>query len=480
MSVGPKLELRQGQSLVMTAQLQQSIKLLQLSSLELLEYVEQELERNPLLMQEEGEDAAEPAEEEMEKPETARNEDEYENETPLDSGDGEQSWDTGADVTYPNRNRSFDEDEEGIEQTLEGELTLRDHLEEQLQVDVTEPVKRFIGQHLIDMVDDEGYIKGDLQELANMMGCEMALIEETLALLQQCDPPGVCARNLAECLSIQLKEKDRLDPAMESLLQHLDLVARGDIASLTRLCGVDAEDIRQMIAEIRQLNPKPGNRFNSEMVQPVIPDVFLRRQGEQWRIELNSDALPRVLVNRQYFSLLNTKARNKQEKKYLSEQLATANWLVKALDQRAQTILTTATELVKQQEGFFRHGIRHLRPLTLKDIAKEVNLHESTISRVTSSKYISTSRGIFELKYFFTSSIESATGGESYSSETIRHIIKEMIDGESPDDILSDDTIAEMLQAKGMDIARRTVAKYREGMHIPSSVQRRREKKRTG
>jgi RNA polymerase sigma-54 factor len=296
-------------------------------------------------------------------------------------------------------------------------------------------------------------------------------------VLQGLDPPGICARTLSECLTIQLKERDRFDPAMQALLAHLDLVARRDFSALRRICGVDDADLSDMIAEIRRLNPKPGLAFGSSVVQPIVPDVFVRPSQEGgWLVELNSDTLPKVLVNQTYYAEVSRTAKNDGEKSYLADCLQTATWLIRALDQRAKTILKVSTEIVRQQDAFFAHGVQFLRPLNLKTVADAIGMHESTVSRVTANKYMATSRGIFELKYFFTSSIAAADGGEAHSAEAVRHRIKQLIDAESAQDVLSDDTIVERLREAGIDIARRTVAKYREAMRIPSSVQRRREK----
>jgi RNA polymerase sigma-54 factor len=287
----------------------------------------------------------------------------------------------------------------------------------------------------------------------------------------------VCARNLTECLAIQLKELDRYDPAMQALLGRLDLLAKRDLAGLRRTCGVGDEDLMEMIAEIRNLNPKPGLAFGSTMVQPIVPDVFVRPGPDgNFIVELNTDTLPKVLVNQRYHAELVKNAANDGAKTYLAENLQSATWLMRALDQRAKTILKVAMEIVRQQDGFFVHGVQHLRPLNLKTIADAISMHESTVSRVTANKYMATSRGIFELKYFFTSAIASADGGEAHSAEAVRHRIKHLIDAETPADVLSDDTIVEQLRGAGIDIARRTVAKYREAMRIPSSVQRRRDK----
>jgi RNA polymerase sigma-54 factor len=334
-----------------------------------------------------------------------------------------------------------------------------------------------IGQYLIDMVDEAGYLTGDLATVADKLGAPPSEVEAVLAILQSLDPPGVCARNLTECLSIQLRERDRLDPAMQMLVEHLDLLARRDLAGLRRLCGVNDEDIADMIGEIRMLNPKPGLAFGSTVVQPIVPDVLVRAVSDgTWQVELNSDTLPKVLINQHYYAQISKGAQGDKEKSYIADCLQTATWLVRALDQRAKTILKVSSEIVRQQDAFFAKGVQHLRPLNLKTVADAISMHESTVSRVTANKYMATSRGIFELKYFFTSAIAAADGGEAHSAEAVRHRIRQLIDGETASDVLSDDTIVEKLRGAGIDIARRTVAKYREAMRIPSSVQRRREK----
>jgi RNA polymerase sigma-54 factor len=352
---------------------------------------------------------------------------------------------------------------------------LRDHLLAQLSLDIAEPVDRVIGSHLVDLVDDAGYLQGDLTEVAQRLECDLAQVEATLARLQRFDPPGVFARNLAECLTLQLKDRNRFDPAMQTLLANLPLLANRDGATLMRLCGVDAEDLAEMVAEIKALNPKPGLAFDTTDVQPVVPDVTVRPQGDGWAIELNGETLPRVLINNRYYSEISGSARGKADKDYLAERYQQANWLVKALHQRATTSRKVATEIVRQQEGFFRHGVRHLKPLVLRDVAEAISMHESTVSRVTSNKYMATPRGIYELKYFFTSSIAATDGGDALSAEAVRFRIKALILAEG-DDVLSDERIVDILVKEGIDIARRTVAKYREAMHIPSSVQRRRER----
>jgi RNA polymerase sigma-54 factor len=334
-----------------------------------------------------------------------------------------------------------------------------------------------IGQYLIDMVDEAGYLTGDLDAVADKLGAPRAKVEAVLAILQTLDPPGVCARNLTECLAIQLRDRDRFDPAMRALVEHLDLLAKRDLAALRRLCAVSDEDLADMISEIRNLNPKPGLAFGSTTVQPIVPDVYVRAASDgTWQVELNSDTLPKVLISQRYYAQVSKTTRSDKDKTYLADCLQNATWLVRALDQRAKTILKVSSEIVRQQDAFFVKGVQYLRPLNLKTVADAIGMHESTVSRVTANKYIATTRGVFELKYFFTSSIAAADGGEAHSAEAVRHRIRQMIDAETAADVLSDDTIVDKLREAGIEIARRTVAKYREAMRIPSSVQRRREK----
>jgi RNA polymerase sigma-54 factor len=501
MALTAKLELRQGQQLVMTPQLQQAIRLLQLSNLELGQFVESELERNPLLEMDETPDAHSKAEREPEVEHPAERNERTGDDEWLDLGkpvaesegglDGEYdggfpdtgatpSGQDGADSGWANvrqRTSSFSGDDINPEAFVSNEPSLRDHLSEQLPLAVHDHVERLIGQHLIDMVDEAGYLHADLDQLSIKLGAPLGMVERVLETLQTLDPPGVFARSLAECLALQLKDQNRYDPQIAALLDNLGLLASHNLPALRKAVGADMSEITEMIEEIKHLNPKPGLKFGSVQLQPVVPDVLVRQAADgSWLIELNSDTLPRVLVNRTYFAQVNKTTRTEKDRGYLLECLQTANWLVKSLDQRARTILKVAEEIVRQQDGFFTYGVQHLRPLNLKTVADAISMHESTVSRVTSNKYMATPRGIFELKYFFTSAIQSAGEGEAHSSEAVRHRIKQMIDGESVKSILSDDKLVEKLKAEGIDIARRTVAKYREAMRIPSSVQRRREK----
>jgi RNA polymerase sigma-54 factor len=509
MALSTKLELRQGQQLVMTPQLQQAIRLLQLSNIELMQYVETELERNPLLEQDESSESATRSETEngeFTKPEEPAAQPAQE-ENWLDLGkpvaDVESTYDTDYDNVYPDaapaeagsggsggdnasgwanlRQRSSGSDDDvNLEAFVANDVSLRQHLSEQLPLVLKEPAERLIGQYLIDMVDDAGYLPADLSALPEKLGAPQELIDRVLASLQSLDPPGAFARSLQECLALQLKEQNRFDPVIAAFLANLHLLASHNFPALKKAVGVEMDELMEIVAEIKRLNPKPGLKYGSVQMQPVVPDVLVRQAPDgSWIIELNSDTLPRVLVNRNYLTCVPKGGGSAEDRNYLLECLQTANWLVKSLDQRARTILRVAEEIVRQQDGFFTHGVQHLRPLNLRTVADAISMHESTVSRVTSNKYIATPRGIFELKYFFTSAIASNEDGEAHSSEAVRHRIKQMIDGETPATVLSDDKIVEKLKADGIDIARRTVAKYREAMRIPSSVQRRRDKRLT-
>jgi RNA polymerase sigma-54 factor len=506
MVLTPKLELRQGQQLVMTPQLQQAIRLLQLSNIELGVFVESELERNPLL--ERGESEPEPPEEAARTSGTAD-----QDASPDDEGNG--AWEGESDfppAAVNGREREADGQANGaasatvgagrdtgeqsgwasirpsthngsgeranLEEFVPAVRSLADHLTEQLHMAVPSQVERVIGAHLIHMVDEAGYLQGGVGDVAAKLGASQELVESVLNKLQSFDPPGVCARDLAECLALQLRDRNRYDPQIAKLLHNLELLGRHNLAALKRVVGVDADELLEMITEIKALNPKPGLKFGSVQIQPVLPDVLVRpgRNGG-WLVELNNDTLPRVLVNRGYYAEVTKTTRSNADKGYLLDCLQNANWLVKSLDQRARTILRVAEEIVRQQDAFLMHGIEHLKPLNLRTVADAISMHESTVSRVTSNKYMSTPRGMFELKYFFTSAISSATGnGEQHSSEAVRHRIRQLIDAEVPSSVLSDDKLVEYLKRDGIDIARRTVAKYREALRIPSSVQRRREK----
>ncbi len=453
-----RLELKPSQSLVMTPQLQQSIKLLQLSNLELAAVIDRELAENPLLQRaedvESSEDSAREADFGVDRAPSA------ENEPSLSAAR------IGASDEAPPSDFAPPED-----------VSLRSHLEDQLSLAAPSPKARLIGLNLIDMIDEAGYLRGDTGRLAERLNVATEEVEQVLAMLQTFDPAGVGARDLAECLEIQLREQGRLDPMIAALLRHLDLIAAQDMPKLARLCEADIEDVRDMIAEVRRLNPKPGLRFGSAPVAHVTPDVFVRaRPDGNWHVELNGETLPRLLVDRAYFATVRAQA-SRDDRAFLGDCLNAANWLVRSLDQRARTILKVAEEIVRRQDGFLRHGAEYLQPMTLRDVAAEIDMHESTVSRASAHKYMATPRGMFEFRYFFTSAVAAADGASAHSSEAVRHRIRQLVDAETPESVLSDDQIVAALKASGIDIARRTVAKYRDLMRIPSSRERRRAKK---
>ncbi len=502
MAVTQRLELRQSQSLVMTPQLQQAIKLLQLSNMELSAYVEDELEKNPLLERDETDDAALADLRAAAPDQTARREDDKSapdtldlataetlpagSDQPLDT-DFEHEAEAGPMADWSPEDSAFgnwsggkgqfEDDGTSLDQRLGEVIDLRQHLLRQLQIEISDPVDRIIGVHLIDMLDDSGYLMGELDDVASLLGCTTARVAATLSCLQRFEPAGIFARSLKECLALQLADRNRLDPAMMILLDNLELLARRDADKLKQLCGVDGEDIAEMMAEVRRLDPKPALSFDTRTPEPVVPDILMRaKPGGGWFLELNSETLPRVLANGTYHAHIAKQARSEPERQYIAEQFQSANWLVKSLHQRATTILKVAAEIARKQGGFFHKGVQFMRPLTLRDVAEAIEMHESTVSRATSNKYIATPRGTYELKYFFSASIAATGSGEAHAAEAVRDRVKRLIDAEHPAKVLSDDTIVELLWADGIDIARRTVAKYREAMRIPSSVHRRREK----
>ncbi len=504
MAFSQRIEVRQGQSLVMTPQLQQAIKLLQLSNVELAEYVEQELERNPLLQRDEsdggGDDmdmdsGSSSSSDDLDLDNGARlaeaqdnldapREDAYEADSPSDGGSeavtahGAASTSAGpGSSTSSGGGAGEDFDFESI---LSEEKSLREHLKDQLNLSNLDTVGRLIASQLIEETDDGGYLRADVEGVAEQLGVDAERVAEVLTICQGFEPTGVMARSIEECLALQLKERNRLDPAMQALLDNLLLVAKHDLSGLSQVCGVSRADVLDMIAEIKELTPRPGSAFAGEAAQAVVPDVFVRElPNGAFGVELNSDTLPRVLMDRTYYAEVTSYAKKDSEKEFIEECAANANWLIKSLDQRARTILKVAQEVVRQQDAFFVHGVAHLRPLNLKTVADAIGMHESTVSRVTSNKYMSSPRGLFELKYFFSAAIASTGSGEAHSAEAVRHRIKVLIDAETPDTVLSDDQLVEELRGFGIDIARRTVAKYRESLRIPSSVQRRRAMRQT-
>lgn len=481
------LELKGQQQLIMTPQLREAIGLLQLTNIELSGYLENELAENPFLekdaTQSEDGDHSEDEAPVAEKPEAGSDsDDDMKRAFSGDDAGAAEGFDTGSDWANAGKGGSvsFDDDEQGFEDRLTDKKTLRDHLIQQLLIETDDPADRMIGTLLIDRLDEAGYLREPVEGLATQLGCAPERIQKLLTDMKHFDPVGVFAADLSECLALQLRDRDRLDPAMEKCLANLQKVAEGDLKGLARICGVDVEDIGDMIREIRELNPKPAAAFDHSIAQTALPDALMRpipkHMGGGWRVELNHETLPRVLVNQEYANIVMNANVGKDDKKYLNDRLASASWLVRALDQRAQTILKVASAIIEHQDGFFLFGVEFLKPLTLREIAEEVGVHESTVSRVTMGKFIGTPRGLFELKYFFDSGV-GAGSGTTLAAEAIKAKIKIMIDAELLDNILSDDEIAARLASEGIDIARRTVAKYREAAGLGSSAQRRRLRK---
>ncbi len=500
MALSAKLVMRQGQALVMTPQLMQAIKLLQFSNLELASFVEDELERNPLLERaEEAPDTsgAAPASDyegevatrdwasrELETNQVALEaglgtelENAFERDGPPTAAEPPMEGQGLSATSWTGAGAPSDGEHANLERFVAAEASLHGHLHAQLNVALPAAADRLIGAALIDAVDEAGYLCEPLDAIAVRLGIAVGRAEAVLDVIHGFEPTGVAARSLAECLELQLRERERFDPAMRSLVANLDLLARRDHAALKRLCGVDDEDLGDMVAEIRRLDPKPGRAFGGAPLQTIVPDVYVRAAPDgSWAVELNTDVLPRVLINQSYHARVVRKPVSDADKSFVANCMQTANWLTKSLEQRARTILKVSSEIVRQQDEFLARGVEFLRPLNLKTVADAIGMHESTVSRVTSNKYMASPRGTFELKYFFTASIASTLGGNAHSAEAVRFRIKQMIDGESPTDVLSDDAIVLRLKAADIDIARRTVAKYRESLRIPSSVARRREK----
>ncbi|NCP12801.1 MAG: RNA polymerase factor sigma-54 [Sphingomonadales bacterium] len=494
MALGPRLDIRQTQSLVMTPQLQQAIKLLAASNLEIESFIAEALEANPLL--DTGGPADAGAEPERIEPATAPGEDAPadqlmlagggEGDAPLDLASVDRDWDTGDGEARGPRDAEWGAaagsggdmgEAPDWEQLRAAEITLCEHLEAQVGLRTRDPQVSAIARHIIGLLDDAGYLTTPFSEVADDLGVGTEAAEAALTLVQSLDPVGVGARDLAECIALQAREADRYDPCMAMLIANLDLVAKGEVARLKRLCRVDDEDFADMLRELRSYDPRPGLAFASCDTSSVVPDILVQANAAGgWDIALNEDTLPKLIVNRGYFVELNAGATSKESRGWLKEKLADAHWLIRALDQRQKTILKTAAEIVRQQDGFFRRGVAELRPLTLREVAEKIEMHESTVSRVTSNKYLACARGTFELKYFFTSGVASADG-EGASSAAIKARIRTLIDSETARTILSDQQLAEMLQKEGFDLARRTVAKYREAIGLGSSAQRRRAKK---
>lgn len=466
MKLSGRLEARQSQQLTMTPQLQQAIKLLQLSNLELQDFVEERLLENPFLERAEApEDSAVEA-----APDAAGSE------APADGSDDPPAAPRERireNAASPGGSDDFD-----AAQNVSVEKSLRDVLEEQLVVHFRDPVELGIGRYIVDLIDDSGYLSTPLEVIADRLACPGDDVEAVLAEIQRFEPAGVGARSLGECLRIQLDELPGVPAGMGSLLDNLALLAEHKIGELKKRTGMDDAALAEAVALVRKLNPKPGLKYGADPVQVVVPDVYVAEGNDgSWRVELNGETLPRVIANEQYFARLSGERQSDDSKSFLQEQMSDANWLVRSLDQRARTILKVSSEIVRRQDGFFAYGIRYLKPLNLRTVAEAIGMHESTVSRVTTGKYMHTPRGIFEMKYFFTAAIPSSAGDQEYSAESVRHVIRTLIEKEDPLKPLSDDQLVVELARVDIAIARRTVAKYRTSLGIPSSVERKRSAK---
>jgi len=508
---GPHLELRQTQSLTITPALRQAISLLQMTNLELDGLLEQEIQMNPFLDRagdSETTDTADiPSEKEKEFNGLTSNYDAPDknavHDTPdsdhlefdasnvftgdtANNADAAETFDTNPQLERDRGGRDdFEDSHYSFENRLTREDSLFEHITKQIQLEFAAPQDRLIGLALMEGLDEAGYYRGNLHEVARQFDCEISDVEMVLARCQQFDPAGIFALNLAQCMEIQLKDQGLLTPLMQVMLANLSMLEKHDFKGLQKKCGVDEQQLKNMLVSLRRLDPKPGARFHHDIAQTLIPDILMRKSkdpnsADSWIVELNPDTLPRVLVNQRYAAMIQSKNIKKEEKQFLIDKYQGAQWLVKAMDQRAQTIIKVAAEIVRQQEAFFAYGASYLKPLVLRNIAETVEVHESTVSRVTTGKYMTTPRGIFELKYFFSSSVGGAENGDigmSHSSNAIKARIKELVDKEDAKKILSDDDIVELLKGEGVAIARRTVTKYREAMNIGSSVDRRRQKR---
>lgn len=508
---GPHLQLKQTQSLVMTPALRQAIAILQMNNLELDALIEQEVEMNPFLdragdSESQTDIADAPSEKEKEyntltnyedsseqKPVTTPKEDlEFDTSNVFNEGNNNAAADTFDTMPQLDRGAGgrddFSDSDYNFENTLRGkEDSLFEHVTKQIQLEFNAPQDRMIGFALMEGLDEAGYFRGNLHEIARQFECEISDIEMVLARVQQFEPAGLFAMDVAQCLELQLKEKGELTPVMQVMLANLGLLEKHDFKTLQKKCNVDEAELKNMLIALRRLDPKPGAQFTHDIAQTLIPDILMRKnanpnEADTWIVELNPDTLPKVLVNQRYAAMVQSKNVKKEEKEFLIDKYQGAQWLVKAMDQRAQTIIKVAAEIVRQQEGFFNYGASYLKPLVLRNVAEQVEVHESTVSRVTTGKYMTTPRGIFELKYFFSSSVGgnasgTGTGGMMHSSNAIKSRIKELVDKEDPKKILSDDDIVNLLKADDIALARRTVTKYREAMGIGSSVDRRRQKR---
>ncbi|EFN9944609.1 RNA polymerase factor sigma-54 [Escherichia coli] len=469
------LQLRLSQQLAMTPQLQQAIRLLQLSTLELQQELQQALESNPLLEQidtHEEIDTRETQDSETLDTADALEQKEMPEELPLDA-----SWDTIYTAGTPSGTSGDYIDDELPVYQGETTQTLQDYLMWQVELTPFSDTDRAIATSIVDAVDDTGYLTVPLEDILESMGDEEIDIDEVEAVLkriQRFDPVGVAAKDLRDCLLLQLSQFDKTTPWLEEarliISDHLDLLANHDFRTLMRVTRLKEDVLKEAVNLIQSLDPRPGQSIQTGEPEYVIPDVLVRKHNGHWTVELNSDSIPRLQINQHYASMCNN-ARNDGDSQFIRSNLQDAKWLIKSLESRNDTLLRVSRCIVEQQQAFFEQGEEYMKPMVLADIAQAVEMHESTISRVTTQKYLHSPRGIFELKYFFSSHVNTEGGGEA-SSTAIRALVKKLIAAENPAKPLSDSKLTSLLSEKGIMVARRTVAKYRESLSIPPSNQR--------
>ncbi len=475
MQITQNLKLKQSQSLVMTPQLQQAIKLLQLNNLELTDLVNKELEENPFLENESTEEIVEDFDEN-----TSDLSDSFESGESLKDepkiDDYENRWDIDSNHQSFNKNINSDSTDAGsvVEQTLSERVSLKTILKSQAELEFELDTDKQISELLIDYIDPSGWITYSLDEISSFSGYELKKIEEVLLKMQSFEPNGVFARNLKECLILQLKNDEKLCSSKQILIENLELLGEGNLKELQKITNLKEDELRESIKCVRLLNPKPGTKYSEEYTNIFNPDVIVSKNNENWEVELNDSTLPKVTVNQEYINEIESLNCSDTDKKYINENLNSAKWLIKAIQQRNMTTLKISAEIVNQQKLFFEKGKKYLKPMILKDVAKKINMHESTVSRVTSEKLMLTPRGIFEMKLFFSASIGSTSEGESHSAASVRESLKKLISNEPMNSPFSDEILVDKLQSQGISLARRTVAKYRELLNIPSSSIRRR------
>ncbi|TAE80139.1 MAG: RNA polymerase sigma-54 factor [Alphaproteobacteria bacterium] len=471
------LELRIGQGLTMTPQLRQSIQLLQLSTIDLNRAIDEEMEKNPLLTREDEGFSDDPART-LESPSS----DLPDPTTALDM-EGEHLWGAEADdhaESWRDPASGHDLSSYDGQDHLVATRSLHEALMEQLRMSDLHGWELKAVEWMVDMLDAAGYLPHDSEARAALFGIDPTLHDKLVSYLQQCEPTGIAARSLKECLTLQLIERNLYSLPMRALLDHLDLVAQRSMKALCKVCGVELPELGQLIQLLKSCNPKPASGYDtSSITDCVVPELMVRAmKNGGWSVELNQEVLPKIALNTQYSNHLRAQIRDRSELKAINEHMMHANWLVKAIHQRNHTLLNVALAIIELQHDFFAYGIKYLKPMTLKDIATKISCHESTVSRITTQKYLMCDRGTFELKYFFNAHVHNSNGGEDYSNRSVMHLISTIIDAESHQKILSDDAITDMLNKRGIDVARRTVVKYRQQLGIPSSIERRKNKKK--